>query len=89
MWGMPMFDLKDIAGVFYEFEACRKAMPAKYIRIVAFDSSHGWESVQLSFIAHRPSEEPGFALERHETRGRNIQYTVRSYAADKPEGDRY
>ena len=55
----------------------------------AFDSSHGWESVRLSFIVNRPKEEPGFRLERHEVGGRNIRYTTQSYAADRPEGQRY
>ena len=55
----------------------------------AFDSSHGWESVRLSFIVNRPKEEPGFRLERQEADGRNIRYTTTSYAADRPEGERY
>jgi ribulose-bisphosphate carboxylase small chain len=55
----------------------------------AFDSTRGWECVRLSFIVNRPKEEPGFALERQETQGRNISYTTRSYAARKPEGERY
>jgi ribulose-bisphosphate carboxylase small chain len=55
----------------------------------AFDSSHGWESVRLSFIVNRPKDEPGFCLERHEVAGRNIRYNTKSYAADRPEGVRY
>jgi ribulose-bisphosphate carboxylase small chain len=55
----------------------------------AFDSSHGWESVKLSFIVNRPKEEPGFHLERQEVDGRNIRYTTKSYAVDRPEGFRY
>jgi ribulose-bisphosphate carboxylase small chain len=55
----------------------------------AFDSSHGWESVRLSFIVNRPKQEPGFRLERHEVNGRNIRYTTKSYAVDRPEGMRY
>ena len=89
MWGMPMFDLKDAAGVMAEVTACRKAHPNLYIKVNAFNSNRGWECLRLSFIVNRPNEEPGFALERQETRGRNIRYTTRSYAARKPEGERY
>ena len=89
MWGMPMFDLKDAAGVMAEVTACRKAHSNLYIKVNAFDSNRGWECLRLSFIVNRPNEEPGFALERQETRGRNIRYTTRSYAARKPEGERY
>ena len=89
MWGLPMFDLKDAAGVMAEVVACRTAHPNEYVKVNAFDSSHGWECLRLSFIVNRPKEEPGFALERQETQGRNISYTTRSYAARKPEGERY
>jgi len=89
MWGLPMFDLHDAAGVMQEVTACRKAHPEEYVRINAFDATHGWETVRLSFIVHRPSEEPGFRLERSEDRGRTIRYTLHSYATDKPPGRRY
>ncbi|PWB79595.1 MAG: ribulose bisphosphate carboxylase small subunit [Methylocystaceae bacterium] len=89
MWGPPLFDLRDAAPVLRELQACRKAFPEHYIRISAFDSSHGWESVRLSFIVGRPTKEPGFRLLRQETEGRNQRYTTIAYAADKPEGERY
>ena len=89
MWGMPMFDLRDAAGVMTEVDACRKTYPNHYIKVNAFDSSSGWEALRLSFIINRPAKEPGFALERQETQGRSIRYTTRSYAAQQPEGERY
>ena len=90
MWGLPMFDLKDPAGVMYELAECRKVHGGRaYIRLSAFDATHTWESLRLSFIADRPAEEPGFALERTEVDGRAIRYTTRAYAADKPTGSRY
>jgi ribulose-bisphosphate carboxylase small chain len=89
MWGLPMFDLKDAAGIMAELRACREAHPQHYIKINAFDSSCGVESVQLSFIVQRPSEEPGFALERGQGRNRVLHYGLRSYAADRPQGRRY
>ncbi len=89
MWGLPMFDLKDPAAIMYEINECRRAYPKHYVRVTAFDSTQGWETPRMSFIVNRPEEEPGFALERQEVNGRSIRYTTRSYAADKPAGDRY
>lgn len=89
MFGMPMFDLKDAAGIMMELNNCRKTFPKMYIRMTAFDSSHGWESPRMSFIVNRPSDEPGFLVERQERNGRTQGYAIRSYATDKPEGARY
>ena len=89
MWGQPMFDLRDAAGVVQEVHACRLANPHHYIRVNAFDSERGFETVRLSFIVQRPPVEPGFRLDRTEGKGRNIRYTLHAYATDKAEGDRY
>ncbi|MEX6505682.1 ribulose bisphosphate carboxylase small subunit [Jiella sp. M17.18] len=89
MWGHPMFDIADAAGVMMELAACRKAHGHLYIRLSAFDSTHGWESVKLSFIVNRPADEPGFRLRRQESHGRNIRYSTEPYATDRPEGERY
>lgn len=89
MWGMPLFDLRDAAGVFMEVNACRKAFPDHYVKVNAFDSTRGWETTRLSFIVNRPKAEPGFRVVRQEGVGRAIRYTVQSYAADRPEGSRY
>ncbi len=89
MWGPPMFDLKDPAAVMQEVNACRKAYPNHYIKVNALDSTRGWETIRLSFIVHRPKHEPGFRLARQEGEGRNIRYTLHSYATDRPEGERY
>jgi ribulose-bisphosphate carboxylase small chain len=89
MYGMPMFDLKDAAGVLQEVNACRKTFPSYYIRLMAFDSTRGTESIAMSFIVNRPKDEPGFGLVRQEGEGRTIRYTVHSYATDKPETQRY
>lgn len=91
MWGRPMFDVADAAGVLYELRACRKVYgDSHYVRLSAFDSSHGWESVKLSFIVNRPkAEESGFWLQRTEAQGRVLRYTTHSYATRKPEGERY
>jgi len=79
MWGNPMFDLRDPAGVMQELKACRTEHGDEYIKILAFDSKKGWESVRLSFIVNRPKFEPGFELVRQETVGRQIRYTLRSH----------
>ncbi len=89
MYGMPMFDLKDPAGILMEINECRKTFPNYYIRVTAFDSTRGWETPRMSYIVNRPSAEPGFRLVREERNGRCMGYTIVSYASDKPEGERY
>jgi len=88
MFGTPMFDLKDAAGVMMEMQNCRKTFPNYYIRLMAFDSTRGVESIAMSFIVNRPKNEPGFGLVRQETVGRTVRYTVHSYATDRPETER-
>ena len=89
MYGQPMFDVRDAAGVLSELRACRQTFPNHYLKLNAFDSSRGRESLRLSFIVGRPKKEPGFALERQEGAGRTVHYTTRAYATDHPEGERY
>jgi ribulose-bisphosphate carboxylase small chain len=90
MFGNPMFDLRDPAGVMLEVAQCRKTFPNHYIRVTAFDATHGTESVVLSFIVNRPKEEPGFRLVRTEEPGRTLRYSIESYAVQsRPEGARY
>ncbi len=89
MWGTPMFDLRDAAGVMMEVTACRKAHPADYIKVMAFDSNKGFESIRMSFIVQRPDYEPGFELIRAEGPGRVIHYSIRGYANARPPGERY
>ena len=89
MFGMPMFDLKDPAGILQEVNNCRRTFPNHYIRVMAFNASRGCESPAMSFIVNRPKREPGFALTRTEAAGRAVRYAVTSYAAQKPEGERY
>jgi ribulose-bisphosphate carboxylase small chain len=57
-------------------QSCRKTFPRHYIRLMAFDSTRGVESIVMSFIVNRPDVEPGFGLTRQEARGRTIRYTV-------------
>lgn len=89
MWGNPMFDNPDAAAVLFELNECRKQFGDRYIRLIAFDASPGWESIRLSFIVNRPKSEPGFRLTRQETKGRSMHYTITPYALDRPEGERY
>ena len=86
---MPMFDLADAAGVMLELQACRKTFPNHYIRMMAFDSTRGVETIAMSFMVNRPANEPGFGLVRQEVNGRSMHYTVHSYATDRPEGQRH
>ncbi|MFC0039709.1 ribulose bisphosphate carboxylase small subunit [Actinomadura rayongensis] len=89
MWGLPMFDLKDPAGVLLEVNECRKAYPNHYIRLNAYDARYGRQTTALQFIVQRPAEEPGFRLDRTEVSDRRTQYTTHPYALDRPQGDRY
>ena len=76
MFGLPMFDLKDAAGVLGEVRRCRETFPGHYVKLNAFDATHGFESLRLSFIVHRPRDEARFALAREEASGRTLRYTT-------------
>ena len=61
-----------------------------YIKVNAFNNARSVESCALSFIIQRPAYEPGFYLVRQEGKGRNIVYTIQSYAVQAAgEGSRY
>jgi ribulose-bisphosphate carboxylase small chain len=89
MWGLPMFDLKDPAGVLLELNSCRSANPNAYVRLNAYDARPGRQTTALSFIVQRPADEPGFQLIRQESADRQTRYTTYAYATDRPTGDRY
>jgi ribulose-bisphosphate carboxylase small chain len=89
MWGLPMFDLHDAAGVLQEVRACRAAYPQCYIKVNAFDSERGMETMRLSFIVNRPEDEPGFQLTRFDAAGRVQRYGLAGYAVREPAGQRY
>lgn len=80
MWGLPLFELTNSSMLLYELNECRKAQPNFYIKINAFNNERGVESTAMSFIVQRPLIEPGFYLSRQEGKGRNIAYTLHSYA---------
>ena len=80
----------DPAAVVFEINMARKAKPNHYIKVACFDNTRGVESCCLAFIVNRPSYEPGFRLVRQEIHGRNMAYTIESYAVNaKPESERY
>ena len=91
MWGMPLFDLpiEQADVVLREIRACREAHPDTYVKLIAYDSSKGRQTTALSFIVHRPSDEPGFRLDRTESHDRVVRYGIRAYATDAPAGSRY
>lgn len=78
MWGNPMFDLRDAAGVMMEVKACRDTFPDSYIRLNAFDSTRGYETVRMSFLVNRPRTEPKLVLTRTEGPGRLQRYSLRA-----------
>jgi ribulose-bisphosphate carboxylase small chain len=90
MWGLPLFDVPDAATIMYELEECRRKHPGVYIKINAFNNQRGVESTGVSFITDRPNFEPGFYLVRQDGVGRQINYTLQSYAVQaSAEGVRY
>lgn len=88
MWGLPMFDQRDAAAIFYEIDQCRKAYPGYYVRVNAYDRRLGRQTIALSFIVQRPAEDPGYHVVRQEGPNRQIRYTIESYAAKRPAGER-
>jgi ribulose-bisphosphate carboxylase small chain len=78
MYGLPLFDLRDPAGILAEVNACRQTFPEHYVRVTAFDATRGWETPRMSFIVNRPEEEPRFSLVRQEAQGRVLRYTTRA-----------
>jgi ribulose-bisphosphate carboxylase small chain len=88
---MPLFDLpiEQTDVVMREIRACREAHPDTYIKLIAYDSSKGRQTTALSFIVHRPSDEPGFRLDRTESHDRVLRYSLHPYVADAPSGHRY
>jgi ribulose-bisphosphate carboxylase small chain len=89
MYGLPMFDVKDAAGI---MDTVRKAIaehPHDYVKVNAYDARLGRQTTALSFIVGRPKVEKGFRLGRTAGKDRQITYTLHAYATDKPQGERY
>ncbi|MGH9303288.1 MAG: ribulose bisphosphate carboxylase small subunit [Acidimicrobiales bacterium] len=89
MWGLPMFDLDDPRAALMEVRACREAFPTHYVKVNAFDSKKGRETVALSFLVQQPSREPGLCLHRQQGAGRTSRYMLSPYAAAQSHGERY
>jgi ribulose-bisphosphate carboxylase small chain len=53
MWKLPMFGCTDGSQVISEMQACTKAFPSAYIRLVAFDSVRQVQT--CGFLVHRPA----------------------------------
>ncbi len=80
MWGLPMFEMKNLDDAMSQIQACREAFPKHYIKLSGYDRTKGRQTTMLSFIVHRPQEEPGFLLERTEAQDRRLHYTILSKA---------
>ncbi|WP_181697251.1 ribulose bisphosphate carboxylase small subunit [Nocardia sp. GTS18] len=89
MWGLPLFDLDEPDGVLAEINVCRSTFPRHYVRVNAYDATYTKQTTALSFLVQRPAEEPGFELARAEGADRRQIYSVRSYATERPQGQRY
>ena len=86
MWGLPMFDLQDPADAVCAIHDCCDAFPNHYVKVSGYDRTKGRQTTMLSFLVHRPAEEPGFRLQRTEGCDRQIQYTIA--ANPRPGGNR-
>ncbi len=89
LYGLPMFDRKDAAGIMSDIKAAIAAHPNEYVKVIAYDARLGRQTTAMAFIVHRPAEEDGFTVDRMAYTDRQIKYTTRSYASDKPHGKRY
>ena len=89
MWGLPLFDLDSPKAALAMIRACREAQPGHYVKVNAFDSRKGRETVALSFLVQRPATEPGFRIERSSGPGRTVGYRLHPYSSDRPLGERY
>src|SRR5580704_5118483 len=89
MHALPMFEVCDAAAVMQAVAEARAAYPCEYVKVNAYDARLGRQTTALSFIVHRPADEPGFRLERLGRSDRQIGYTLHPYAADRPHGERY
>ena len=71
MWGLPMFDIRDAAGVMHEISECRKAYPGRYIRVSAYDASKGRQTTRCrsSSTARPTSPASGWTGRRSPTGG--------------------
>jgi ribulose-bisphosphate carboxylase small chain len=89
MHGLPMFDVKDAAGIMGSVREAIAAHPNEYVKLNAYDASRGRQTTAMSFIIHRPPNEKGFRLDRTAGADRQVRYTIHAYAADEPHGERY
>jgi ribulose-bisphosphate carboxylase small chain len=89
LWGLPMFDLVDSAGVMREIESCRATFPNHYVRVLAFDARLGRQTTAMMFLVNRPASEPGFRLDRTEGTDRQQTYSIHAYSSEQPPGQRY
>jgi ribulose-bisphosphate carboxylase small chain len=54
MWGLPMFDMADPAGIMVEVNECRKTFPNEYVRVNAYDATLTRQTTAISFLVNRP-----------------------------------
>ncbi len=89
MYGLPMFDVKDAAGILSDVEKAIAEHPDEYVKVNAYDARLGRQTTAMSFIVHRPKSEPGFRLERTGGPDRTLIYKIHPFVTDKPTGERY
>lgn len=88
LFGMPMFDLQDAAGVMVELRHCRQTFAMHHIRLMAFVRTRKVETIAMRFIVDCPASEPGFGLVQQESAGRTRRCTVHGCGTDEPQAER-
>jgi ribulose-bisphosphate carboxylase small chain len=84
MYGNPMFDLKDAAGVMLELQGLPQDLPAALHPPDGLRLDARLESIAMSFIVNRPEREPGFSLVRQEVQGRRCATPCTATAPTSP-----
>src|SRR3989442_9434471 len=89
MGGLPFSGGADPGPVLNKIKRGGGASPTHYERGTPYPPRHCRQTTALDYIVQRPAAEPGFRLDRQEVSDRRIAYTLHSYAAERPHGDRY
>src|SRR5258708_30869747 len=79
-----MFDVHEPRPVMAALATCRGGQPDLYIKLNAYDARLGRQTTALSFIVQRPSQEPGFRLDRQEGTDRQGHDSLHADPTDRP-----
>ena len=86
---MPMFDIRDAAGVMTELNAAARPFPTTTSRSTRSIPRAGGSRCGCRSSSAGPPPSPDSRWCGEEGPGRSVRYTTRSYATERPEGERY